>query len=193
MVVETGVGASAMGRALRWVFDNPQCVDQVIVAGFSGALQPGLSVGDLIWATEIINPDGNRWPVRGSIVSTIRNAKAGKVLTVPELVGDPERKRLLGQQFQALAVDMETEAVAHHCHEHGVPLACLRVISDDWNTALSPRLVGLLKKGQVAPLRLLGAVMRQPGLLLELLRLGRHTHFAARRLAEGLKCLLGNQ
>lgn len=175
---------------MDWLFSHRQGVDFILSAGFSGALQAGLSVGDLIWASKVVDLSGTSYPVAESIARLLPNAVSGRVLTVPELVGDPERKRLLGQQFQAVAVDMETATIARRCQEQGVSFGCLRVISDDWNTPLSPRLVEVLGQGQVAPLGLLCAVLRQPSLLGEMWRLGRHTHLAARRLAEGLRHVL---
>lgn len=44
----------------------------------------------------------------------------------------------------------------------------------------------MLKQGEVSPVRLLGAVLRQPGLIAQLWRLARDTRLAARHLAEAL-------
>jgi adenosylhomocysteine nucleosidase len=190
LVVETGVGQQAMARALCGLFANLIRPGRMISLGFSGALQPGLSVGDLIWATELVDSKGTCRATTPSDPLAVPKARRGRLLTMPELVGDPEQKRLLGKQFQALAVDMETAEVARQCDEQSIPLTCLRVISDDWNTPLSPRLVEILQGGDVAPLRLLGAVLWRPMLIGELWRLGGQTHFAARQLAEGLRELL---
>ncbi len=54
------------------------------------------------------------------------------------------------------------------------------------DTELSPRLASLLDGGRVAPLKLLGALVRSPGIVGELVRLARHTDVAARRLATTL-------
>jgi adenosylhomocysteine nucleosidase len=182
-----GMGLQAVDRALAWVLAGSDRPRRVISAGFSGALQPGLAVGDLVWAEDVTDEGGGRWPLQPA--GTLPGARTGRLLTTSEMIGEPERKRQLGIAFGALAVDMETAAIARHCHEAGVLLNCVRVISDDWDTPLSPRLAHLLSGGQVSPWRLAGAVLRQPGLVRELWRLGRHTHFAARRLAEGLKHL----
>lgn len=39
-------------------------------------------------------------------------------------------ERILGLYPQALAVDMESAALAHTCHVRGVPFLCMRVVSD---------------------------------------------------------------
>jgi adenosylhomocysteine nucleosidase len=190
LVVQTGMGRSAAAAALRWALGNPLRIDRIIAAGFCGALRPGLSVGDLIWADEIVDVEGNCWPATCRDGVRPANAKQGRLLTTPEMISDPEQKRVLGRQYQAVAVDMESAEIARRCQEKGVSLACLRVISDDWDTPLAPRLADILKKGRVAPMRLLRAVLLQPSLLLGLWNLARHTRMAARRLAEGLASLL---
>ena len=81
---------------------------------------------------------------------------------------------------------METARVARFCAEHDIPFASVRAVSDDVQTALSPRLVALLSGGRVSPLRLLGNVARQPRLVAELWRLARQTRLASAQLALAL-------
>jgi hypothetical protein len=112
------------------------------------------------------------------------------VLTVPRLVGDPTEKRRLGEEHGAAVADMESAAVARACQAKGVPFGCVRAVSDEVDTPLSPRLVSLLAGGRVSALRLLGAVLRSPSLLGSLWRLGRDTRHAGERLALALGELL---
>ena len=158
-------------------------------AGFSGALAPGLKVGDLIVAEEVCDGDGKcravTWPL------TPVSYSRGRLLTIRNIVGSPAEKRRLGKQSGAVAVDMETAVVADLCAAAGVPFGCLRAISDDADTYLSESLLALLQGGEVRPGRLLAAVLRKPSLIAELIRLGVHTRRAAQRLAGALEELLG--
>jgi hypothetical protein len=104
---------------------------------------------------------------------------------VTELVSDPREKQRLGEKYEARAVDMETAVVAQLCQERDIPFACLRVISDDLNTPLSPHLVELLRQGRVSPSRLAWTVLRHPSLIRELWRLAEQTRYAARQLLAG--------
>src|SRR5947207_2344404 len=56
LVLETGIGAERAGRAIAWVLDRfaPRLV---IAAGFAGALSRTLAVGEVVVATEVIEPD----------------------------------------------------------------------------------------------------------------------------------------
>ena len=188
LMLETGVGAAAMETALRWCLSGPRFgavpyrPRLLLSLGFSGALQPEQHAGDLVLATGIVEREGNLWPALHPTHFASLNIVLGRLLTMPELIGDPDEKRRLGRQYEALAVDMESARVARLCHEHGVPFACLRAISDDWNTPLSPRLLDLLQRGRVSPLRLATTIVRHPKLSAELWRLARHTRKAAKNL-----------
>jgi nucleoside phosphorylase len=194
MMLETGVGSAAMETALSWCLSSarchglPYCPAFVLLVGFSGALQPDQRVGDLVEATEVVDSQGNAcWPTIS--LKTFTKITAGRLLTMPQLIGDPKEKQRLGQQYQAVAVDMESAVAARLCAQHNVPFACLRVISDDWQTALSPHLVELLSQGRVSILRLAAKVLKHPKLISELWQLARQTRLAARKLAGALSVL----
>jgi adenosylhomocysteine nucleosidase len=200
LMLETGLGARAMEAALAWCLNSPRCGQatyrprRVLLAGFSGALRPGQRVGDVILASEVIDESGHCWPVTWEPDLPASDAMSrGRVLTVSHLVGDPEEKQRLGQQYQALAVDMETVVLARRCSGHGVPFACIRVISDDLSMPLSPRLLQLMQGGRVSPVRLAWYLFRQPSLSHELWKLAVQTRYAARRLAIFCDRLLGNE
>lgn len=196
-LMETGVGATAMETALRWCLSAPHFGGmpyrprQLISAGFSGALQPGLRIGDLVCAIEVVDTHGNSWPAHRPSAWAGCEIAAGRLLAVPELVGDPREKQRLGRQYDALAVDMESAIAARVCQEYQVPFACLRVISDDWQTALSPHLVEMLRRGRVSLPRLAMQVLRHPKLIGELARLARQTRRAAQKMVAPLTAALG--
>lgn len=196
LMLETGVGAAAMERALRWCLSKPRFGEVLyrpsllVSAGFSGALQPEQRVGDLVLATEVVDQYGNRWPAIHPDGLSGCDIVEGRLITMPKLVGDPKEKWRLGQQSGAIAVDMESAVAARLCHEHNVPFACLRVISDDWQTTLSPHLVELLRQGRVSIPSLARRVLSHPKLIGELWRLGGQTRRASRNLLEPLSALL---
>jgi adenosylhomocysteine nucleosidase len=186
LMLETGLGAAAMETALRWCLNSP-CFGEVpyrprfiLSAGFSGALRPEQKVGDLVLATDVIDQSGNCWP---AVPPPALPCLHGRLLTATELVGDPQEKLRLGQATGAVAVDMESAVVARLCHEHKVPFACLRVISDDLSTPLSSHLLALLRRGRVSPAQLAWQVVQHPALVAELWRLAGQTRRAAHQFA----------
>ncbi len=165
----------------------------ILSAGFSGALCQDRKVGDVVLATEVADLDGHRWPVPwpGTLPpGEWRPAlHPGRILAARGIASAQE-KQTLGQQYDALAVDMESAAVARLCTKHGVPFGCARVISDEVSTELDPRLLALLAGGRISPLRVLAALARSPGLTGELWRLSKQTRLAAEQLGKALGELL---
>lgn len=200
LTVETGIGPHRTERALEWLFSGPALggvayrPKLVLSAGFAGALRDDLRVGDVVLATEVADPGGHRWPTTwpGDLPPGEWHPPLhrGRLLGGSKLVAVPEEKRALGQTNAALAVDMESATVARLCTRAGVPFGCVRAISDETATALSPRLVSLLSAGRVSPLGTAGAVIRQPGLVPQLWRLARHTRLAAGQLGIAIGELL---
>jgi adenosylhomocysteine nucleosidase len=195
LVVETGVGATAIEKALGWVVDKPVFGNLayrpklVLSAGFAGALREEQAVGDVILATEVVDTEGNCWATTwpGEWQPPLPR---GRFLCSSHLVGDPEQKRRLGIQHDAIAVDMESAAVARLCTKHEIPFGCVRAISDAVHTPLSPELVGMLARGRVSPFGLISTLVKRPGVIAELWQLARNTRQAADQLAAVLGNLL---
>lgn len=200
LVVEMGIGRQRAEKALTWFLNQPRMGNVpyrpkvVISAGFSGALREGLRVGDIILATEVADAEGHCWPTTwpAELPAGVWRPPLhrGRLLSVPRLVARPEDKHLLGDRHQAVAVDMETAVVARLCRHQEVPFACVRAISDEVTTALSPQLVSLFEGERIAPVRFLTALAKQPSLAGELWRLARQTRYAGRQLALALGELL---
>jgi hypothetical protein len=88
---------------------------------------------------------------------------------------------------------MESAVIARRCRAEGVPFGCVRAISDDAATHLSPRVVSMLAGGRVSPTRLCRALITDPGLISDLWRLARNTRRAATALAAVLHDVLRNE
>jgi adenosylhomocysteine nucleosidase len=189
LVIETGVGVERALRALDWLLNEPihdgraHQPSLLLFAGFAGALDASLHVGDPVLADEVVDMHGNRWR---SPLAAVPGVRSGRLLTTDRFIGEPADKLALGEQHAALAVDMESAAFARRCHERGVPWACLRVVSDDVSVPFTTEVAGLVEDGQVRLGRVLRLLLRKPWLLPKLLRLARQTRLAARRLADGV-------
>jgi nucleoside phosphorylase len=107
VVAHTGIGRSAAEKTVRALLaaHRPR---KLFAAGFAGALDPQLAIGDIV---------------------------ERDLVTRDEPVATPEGKAQLARETGARAVDMETSAIAVVCAEQGVPLHIVRAISD---TAQAP-------------------------------------------------------
>lgn len=200
LVVETGMGPANVGRTLDWLLSWPKLgavayePSLLIFAGFAGALTDRLKVGDIVLADEIVAESGvvwrTTWP--GQVADCPWNPPLcrGRLLSVDRLIATADEKRHLALNHQAVAVDMESAIFAERCTQSGLPFACVRAISDDAATPLSPALATLLSGGSASPWRVLKTLACQPGMVPELLRLARHTRHAARQLGTALGELL---
>jgi adenosylhomocysteine nucleosidase len=198
LVLETGVGRDSARRAFDWLLgtpllDNVPYRPKVVVsAGFCGALRPGYRVGDVVVADEVV-ADGKSWPVPwpGELAAGEWQPPLhhDRLLCASHLVGDVAEKEALAREGAGV-VDMESAEVAQACRKAGVPFGCVRVVSDDCRTPLSPKLVSCLSGGRVAPLRLLAATASSPSLVPQMWRLARQTQLAAGQLALALGELL---
>jgi len=200
LVVETGVGETAVGRALDWLLTKPK-LDNVpyepklmVCAGFAGALTDALHVGDIVLAEEVVDGNEHRWrptwPARLPEGRWTPPLHRGRLLSVGQLIATPADKRRLAELYQACAVEMESALFAARCTQAGIPFACVRAISDEAATPLSPALTSLLTGSNASAWRVLMALARRPGMLPELLRLAGDTKRASEQLGLALGELL---
>ena len=178
LILAPGVGRDRINPALDWLF--ARCQPRLIIsAGFAGGLHESLRIGDVIMPGTIADESGDEW-------ATCWGDPRIRLLGTNRLLAEPIEKRGMSKLFGAVAVDMESATIARRCQAAGIPVAALRSISDTVNMALSPRLLGLLAGGEVAPLKVAWNCVRSPRLIPECLRLAKHTHLAARNLARAL-------
>lgn len=193
VLIEPGVG-ERVETALAELFCVPEleCPPLVLLAGFSGALDGSLEVGEVVLGTEVVDDQGRLRPLRANFTDDDARTRwrRGRLLTTAGLVCSPQQKQELCKRFQALAVDMETAGAANICWAHEVPFASVRVISDSCRTPLSPELISCLVGGRVSWRRLTGALLQRPRFAAEMWALARATRLAACRLAETLKLLV---
>jgi len=176
-----GVGKSAARDRLNELLATGSRPARIVVAGFAGGLRKGLAVGDIIIASEVVDELGGAWQTDWPV------DRSGRVLTCDKMIGEPVLKRELALKHQADVVDMESSAVAEICRQEGISFGCVRVISDDSDTHLSQRLMTLVEPGKVSIRQVAKQLLRSPGLIIQLIRLAKHTRYAAQRLALRLK------
>ncbi len=128
---------------------------KLLFTGVAGALKNGFKIGDLLYATKVVQHDlditafGHPYgfvPESPIFVETDENLnkiavgvaanlginlKNGIVASGDQFVCDEERKSWIEQTFDASAVEMEGASVAQVCHALHTPFFMLRAISDE--------------------------------------------------------------
>lgn len=167
----------------------------VISIGLGGGLSPHLKVGDIVIGEHVVaGPEifacDSRWRVllAARTGATHQGGIAGSDAVIASATAKAD---LFHASGGALAVDMESHVAARFAAGRGLPLAVLRVISDDARHALPPAaLVAMKPDGGIAIGRVLWSLAKNPLQLPGLIRTGRGSSKAFKAL---LRCrgLLG--
>ena len=187
VAVESGVGFTKAERATRDLLEvhSPRWV---LSCGFGGAIQPQLSVGDIVAANEIVDETGKSLQIDLKMTSDpARRLHVGRMVTVSKIVRTVAEKHALAEKTGALAVDMETFAVAQVCRDQHRKFLAFRVISDDLAADLPPEVMSIF--GDTGAVRLgavVGSLWKRPSSLTDLWRLREHATQAAEHLADFL-------
>jgi len=155
VVLQTGIGPERAYQAVRRGLDGRMC-QGVVSIGVSGGLRDSLPSGSLVigdeWMHVGTRVDGVRSEVARSVgppadrrwrAAALQaaagcgvTAHQGELVTVDHVVGTVEEKRALAGRTTALAVDMESAAVAEVALAAGLPVVAARVILDPLEEAL---------------------------------------------------------
>jgi adenosylhomocysteine nucleosidase len=182
-----GIGAARAARNTQRIIDNDR-PPAIVLAGYSGALRPGLKIGDVVIANRVSSLEPSAATLAPTLILSRETGAIliGALLSAQELIGDPVQKKSLHDKFKADAVDLESHAVATVCEHCRIPWAVVRVISDDVNTRLSPQVSRVIRDGQVSTGQVLKTVMFHPFCGLEFIRLAGHAALARRALSQFL-------
>jgi adenosylhomocysteine nucleosidase len=126
-VLRTGMGPSAASAALSRLETEPGLI---VSAGFAGALQEDLRAGDLV-AQQLTPCPSAAKALEKAAVGLGLVPRFGRILHADFVLATPEQKREAGARSGALAVDMESAAVAAWARQRGLPALALRVIFDE--------------------------------------------------------------
>ena len=192
VIVEAGAGREAAARATDAliVAHRPKLV---ISAGFAGGLRAGIAKGHFVMPDCVQNNAGKRLSIDLKLDrSTQPTIHVGPLLTVDRIISTPAEKRSLHERTGAIAVDMESFAVAETCQTLTTPFLSVRVVSDTVNDRLPPEIGRLITK----PTRVrqvgfaLGAMLRRPSVAKDLVKLQQSALDLSDRLAKFLVDLL---
>ncbi len=147
--LKTGVGPVRTDRQFR-AFLDLHTPSEVLIVGYGGALDPALRLGDLVVGRSALLlgeggsplplgrlPLEGRWALAGSeslvavAGSSGLTAVVGDILTSRHIIGAPAQKQLLRTAHGAAVVDMETAALARAAALRGIPVSCVRAVSDE--------------------------------------------------------------
>lgn len=199
MLYISGIGRERAAAAIARLADSPQRPDAVIMAGFCGALEPGLNAGDIHIAPsfyapgqpELIAADASLAAAASDAAATSVGANCIAASHTPSVtvsaVAQPEAKADL-RRYGA-TVNMEDYWAAQAAAQAGIPLVAVRAVLDTAEQSL-PEYAGVaVDRPGLIPVKMAAGVARHPGRLPELRRLRRQLMPARRSLT---RCVLAS-
>ncbi len=176
------MGAAAATRAFAQAeIDGP--VDMVLSVGWAGALREEGYPGELLVPNIVVNAQtGERY--------TLAERERPVVLVTTAQVADETEKRRLAKSYGGMLVDMESATVARMAQMRGIPVCCMKIVTDEV-TARLPNLNSFINSmGQMEMARFIGHVLLRPGHWLALIRMGRASASGANSLSSAILHLL---
>jgi hopanoid-associated phosphorylase len=154
--------------------------------GLAGGLAADLPPGTLIVAASVI-ADGDVIccdpRLRQSLEAALPDARTGTVAGSDTAILDPADKAALAARTGALAVDMESHAVARAARDLGLPFAVLRAVADPAGRAIPPLALRALRAdGTTGAWPVVKGLILRPWLVPAMMRIAADSKVAHRAL-----------
>lgn len=187
-VVECGAGPSRARKA-AFALCDAHTPRWLLSVGFSGALRGDIRVGDIVIADSIVGDGDDALQLDLAMPpDPAHGLHVGRIATTDHIVRSVAEKTRLAARTGALAVDMESLAVAQVARETHTRFMAVRVISDDASTELPPEVLAIFgPTGSVRAGAVAGALWKRFSSIKDLWRLREQAAQAAERLATFLE------
>jgi hopanoid-associated phosphorylase len=189
LVKLSGVGARPARLASEVLVEKGSTA--LLSWGSAGDLDSALSPGSLILPERVLSPNQTSFSVDVAWhehlcarLSGHVDLHTGPIIQSPTVLRSPEEKAALFNRSGAIAVDMESAAVAQVALLAGLPFMAIRAVSDPAYAIIPASAVAAIdESGRFRPLRLLERLVRHPQELFPLVRLARYFDAAQTTLA----------
>ena len=175
VAVCAGMGADAARRAFAEA-ESEGKIDLVLSVGWAGALVEDLNPAGAYIASAVVDA---RTGERFELASGLRDVV---LVTSAEVAQATEKRRLAGT-YGAKLVDMEAAVIVRLAQMRGIPVICLKAVSDDVGEVLPDFNAFIDREGQMRLGVFVGHVLLRPRYWGALIRLGRASSAGAHSLA----------
>jgi adenosylhomocysteine nucleosidase len=200
VLVESGMGPAHAAAAADALI-AAAAPATIVNFGFGGAVLPGLAVGDLVVAEEVLLLEKGRISdvllPDLSLLEKLESRGAGlplgrgTFLTAATVMNKEEVARTLSSRIQTPVLEMETAAIMRVAARRGIPVAAVRGISDPFDLELEFSLEEFCDEElRIRLPRVLACIARKPRIIPQLLTLSANSKKAAAGLAVFLERVL---
>jgi adenosylhomocysteine nucleosidase len=177
IAVCAGMGAEAALRAYATaVSDGP--VDMLLSVGWAGSLRAEVLPGTVQVPTVVIDAQ------TGERFNLTEGKRQWRLVTTARVADGAEKTRIAATYQEAVLVDMEAATVARLADMHGIPLLCIKGVSDAAGATLPDFNSFIDQKGQMRMARFLTYIAVRPGYWPSLLHLGKNSARAANAMRD---------
>ncbi|HMK76517.1 MAG TPA: purine phosphorylase [Thermodesulfobacteriota bacterium] len=177
LVKLSGIGPRRAGEAAKNLLGHGATA--LLSWGCAGALVPTLSPGSLFLPSSVIGADQCSYSPdptwHGCLLNRLKGCvdlHQGSLAESGTVLRSSAEKRVLFERTGAMAVDMESGAVARVAQEADAPFVAIRAIADSADMAIPQSSVGATDEfGELNLLRLLKELIRRPFELFAMIRL----------------------
>lgn len=188
LVAYSGAGSKNAQKASQALLN--QGAERLASWGCAAALAPNLKPGDLVIAKQLIDADLQPIDIQSAwLQQTVNLLKQYTVVFSDRLtesrsiVADSKDKAKIHQQSQAIALDMESIAIAKTAVQAGKPFMAIRAVADPANMDLPSAIsYAMNDEGVVIITKLLLFLLVHPQELPGLIKLGLHFNAAKNKL-----------
>ena len=188
-IFHTGVGEKICRRRMA-AFLQDERFELLISAGFAGALDDELNIGDVVIAQNFSSAKIAAASLPADFPARIRD-----IATSGHVIDSAEERLRVAQTTGAAAVDMETEFIARACAEHELPMLSLRAISDTpaRPLPLPPHVLFDTERQKTRATRLSLYLLTHPARIARMISFARQVRTARRSLTHALAAILRSE
>lgn len=170
---------------------------QLMSWGCAAALSPDLKMGDLVLADSLISQNGDEISVHPlwhqhakNVLGSEITAYKGALIASDGIISTAQAKADLHTKTGAIALDMESGAIAKVAQHYAIPFLAIRAIADPASMDLPAAVENALNEnGEVAVTRIIKSLVFNPKELPHLIQIGQYFQIAKRTLSNVAKQL----
>jgi purine-nucleoside phosphorylase len=181
-IISIPVGIKPVSNFLQQWQQQPEFLDKLpkglILMGLGGSLSPNYSVGDVILyrdcgLMEYSQESAGQCDhfLTNWVFQELGNTTfLGRGITSDRVISSAQEKLLLGARYQADVVDMEGIALLNWSRQWDIPVAMIRIISDNCQQDLPDLTDAFRADGSLQPLILARQMLKNPSNSIHLIR-----------------------
>jgi len=189
LLVISGIGAEQAAKAASTLIQDG--ASALLSWGCAGALSDDLQPGDVLLPNSVTAESGKtlhtdkQWHARLSeLLAGSCTPVTGALVNTANIITEVAQKQALYQSGGAVAVDMESAAIAQVAQDAHIPFMAIRAIADDAKTFIPAYINKAMDaEGHIMPFQMAGLLLMHPASWRQLMRLGRQFNAATSTLS----------